>query len=306
MYQIAWIQDLPRVVGIVYWMLALGALLLVLKVVKPWWAKVIGIAIVVGLFGYGPASVLRERHKATEIRKAAWAHYQARCRSAGVKIHRRVDNVDGVFLMKVRPDKRNFENQFELDDPYGSDLGGDGYIGSFLKESHINPDTGVPSTLAARGYQYVEARDPKDGKYYRYTGAIKEVYNPPRYNIYGPPVGFYRKKFVLEKAAIPYPTARYGVTYDDISTPDDRKFWIAGSSLRVIDLQTNEVIAERRGYMIDPGQGETSGGRSPWLIAANNACPAFVEPAQRHITRGSSAQIHQTIHFVAQILQLTR
>ena len=71
------------------------------------------------------------------------------------------------------------------------------------------------------------------------------------------------------------PAPRYGIIYEDISTPEDRKFWIAGSSLKVIDTTTKEVIGERIGYMMDPGQGNKSGGRSPWFIAAHHACPAF-------------------------------
>lgn len=50
---------------------------------------------------------------------------------------------------------------------------------------------------------------------------------------------------------------------------------VEGSSLRVLDLQTNEVIAERIGYMMDWAQGSQAGGRSPWLFAADYACPSF-------------------------------
>jgi hypothetical protein len=69
--------------------------------------------------------------------------------------------------------------------------------------------------------------------------------------------------FVLDKVPRSRPHPRYGVTYDDISTREERDYWIAGSSLKVIDLQTNEVMAERIGYMMDRGQGDTeeAGGR---------------------------------------------
>jgi hypothetical protein len=71
------------------------------------------------------------------------------------------------------------------------------------------------------------------------------------------------------------PTAAYGVTWDDLSTREDRDRWIAGSSLKVIDLRTNEVIAERIGYMFDAGLGDQGGGRQPWTYARGNACPEF-------------------------------
>jgi hypothetical protein len=86
------------------------------------------------------------------------------------------------------------------------------------------------------------------------------------------------------------------VTYDDISTREERDFWIAGSSLKVIDLQTNEVIAERIGYMMDRGQGNDSGGRAPWLFAADHACPMF---APQH---GAAFQTYQTRKFVEKVL----
>ena len=100
------------------------------------------------------------------------------------------------------------------------------------------------------------------------------------------------------------PAPRYGVTYDDISTREERDYWIAGSWLKVIDLKTNEVVAERIGYMMDRGQGNTSGGRAPWLLAADNACPSFFRnpnlPPNGH---GSRAQSRQAQDFVEKTLK---
>ena len=103
--------------------------------------------------------------------------------------------------------------------------------------------------------------------------------------------------FVLDRIPAKGTTPRYGVTYDDISTREERELWIAGSSLKVIDLQTNEVIAERIGYMVDWGQGSQVGGRSPWLLAANNVCPEYP------FGRGSSSQAFQTTGFVEKVLK---
>lgn len=50
-----------------------------------------------------------------------------------------------------------------------------------------------------------------------------------------------------------------GSTFDDISTHAEREYGIAGSSLRVIDLETKEVLAERVGYMVDMAQGSRAG-----------------------------------------------
>ena len=104
--------------------------------------------------------------------------------------------------------------------------------------------------------------------------------------------------FVLDKIPASEPAPRYGVTYDDISTRTEREYWIAGSSLKVIDLKTNEVMAERIGYMMDRGQGNNSGGRAAWLLAADHACPRF--PAD---PGGQTYQTDQTRKFVEKILK---
>jgi hypothetical protein len=62
-------------------------------------------------------------------------------------------------------------------------------------------------------------------------------------------------------------------------------------------LQTNAVIAERIGYMVDRAQGSTGGFRSPWLFAADNACPLFSS------RQGASAQLLQTEEFVEKVLK---
>jgi len=108
----------------------------------------------------------------------------------------------------------------------------------------------------------------------------------------------------MERIDAPGPAPRYGITYDDISTREEREYWIAGSSLRVIDLKTQEVMAERIGYMMDRAQGSGAGGRSPWLrrspwlLAANYACPGF--GTSRH---ASVAQIGQTQLFAETVLK---
>ncbi|WP_139826214.1 hypothetical protein [Derxia lacustris] len=176
-------------------------------------------------------------------------------------------------MLKVRADKENLNRQFDLDDPYGSDVGGDGYIKVLLHNGNRDgkePPPPTPGVTQLLGYHYVETIDPKDGVRYRYTAARKavrkadinapgvqhELQRDPNYdlNIY---------QFILSREPATGPAPRYGLTFDDISTHEEREYWIAGSSLKVIDLQTNEVMAERIGYMVDPGQGYQGSPRSP-------------------------------------------
>jgi hypothetical protein len=81
--------------------------------------------------------------------------------------------------------------------------------------------------------------------------------------------------FGLQRTPIEKFSARYGITWEDISAREDREQWIAGGSIKVINLQNNELIAERVGYMMDRGLGSTAGFRSPWAYARDMACPPF-------------------------------
>ena len=69
------------------------------------------------------------------------------------------------------------------------------------------------------------------------------------------------------KEQIQQPVSRFGVGWEDISTPDDRKYWLAGSSFRVINLLDNSVVAELIGFLIEAGFGSTTGGRRPRLTS---------------------------------------
>ena len=276
-----------------------------------WLAPLLSLALLLGACASGPRAA-----QPSERQAKAMAMWQERCKAAGEKIYRTVEGVEGVYLMKLRPKGTNFGDQFKLDDPYGRDLDGDGYIETFVRDSFAkmrspNPRPEWPPRL---GYHYVEAQDPKDGQRYRYTGGMKvtgrmeasapnvqiDLKRDPNFDL-----NIYR--FVLDRVPASGKPPRYGVTYDDISTREEREYWIAGSSLKVIDLQTNEVIAERIGYMVDWAQGSQAGGRSPWLFAADNACPDFHRfPNPVVQTKGASSQSWQTLDFVEKILKPTK
>ncbi|WP_372166019.1 hypothetical protein [Xanthomonas axonopodis] len=242
-----------------------------------------------------------------ERQRIAAEMFRERCKKAGVFIHRTVEDVEGIFVMKMRPDGINYGDQYKLDDPYGRDVSGKGYVELFLKdfyEAWTKITSGQNPPTDRNGYEYVEAVDPADGVRYRYNGSVKAV---RKMKIDAPNVQLELKRnpdfdlniyaYVLDRVPAKGPAPRYGVTYDDISTKEERDYWIAGSSLKVVDLQTNEVMAERIGYMVDWAQGISLGGRSPWLLAANNACPEFAP------IHGSTVQTSQTVRFVNKSLK---
>jgi hypothetical protein len=236
-----------------------------------------------------------------ERQAKAMAMWQERCKTAGEKIHKTVEDVEGIYLMKLRPNKRNFGDQFKLDDPYTAK---DVSIEALLLNRDMSGSLSMNASFS-KGYSYVEAQDPKDGQRYRYTGGKRVVgqmdSTAPNVQIdlkRNPNFDLNIYSFVVDKVPVPGKPPRYGVTYDDISTHEEREYWIAGSSLKVIDLQTNEVIAERIGYMVDWAQGSQAGGRSPWLLAAANACPAFPKDPGGHPFTG-----YQVREFAEKVLK---
>jgi hypothetical protein len=271
--------DLFRAAGWAIWLIVIGVLFAAYKLPKTGKGKAIALVVVIGLLVLFPgrrAWELKQQGNASDNRLAkAEALFQERCKKSGEFIHKTAENVEGILLIKVRPKEDNFGEQFKMDDPYGNDWGnGEAHIKLFL---HGRNEKGFIDSKAAGGYRYVDAIDPVDGKRYRYTGGMKEVAHTSSILMGGDgKTTFKTLDFVLDKASTSAPSPRYGVTYDDISTHEDREYWIAGSSLKVIDLQTNEVMAERIGYMMDPGQGALAqGGTHPaWDRAKGHACPA--------------------------------
>jgi hypothetical protein len=232
--------------------------------------------------------------------QVAMAMFAERCKKSGEFIHRTVSGVDGIFLMKVRPSEINYGQQFAMTDPYGHDFVGEDYTESFLRGFYAQNSAGSTRPAGAApqlvGFEYVEAVRPSDGVRYRYSGRIEEPWLTNKSYLKG------YTRFVADRSTPGIPPPRYGVTYEDISTREDREYWIAGSSLKILDLTTKEVIAERVGYMVDAGQGSGAGGRSPWLFAFDHACPSF---QARSNTPGPAAPLalYQTARFVEKVLQ---
>lgn len=123
------------------------------------------------LAAWAQASLAKEDPK-SRLAKAE-AMFAERCKKAGVFIHRTAENVEGIFLMKVRT-TYNHGDQYRMDDPYGHDVSGKGYISDFLKGRNSKGDVSDQGNVSI-GYRFVEAIDEKDGKRYRYTGSRKVV-----------------------------------------------------------------------------------------------------------------------------------
>lgn len=292
-------------IGAAYWLVMLVAAGMALWLPKRWWMKGACAAAVLAAFIVPIATRVTEQRQeidAAQSRLAdAMTRFEMRCKNAGEKISRTVDGVEGVVWMRWRNETLNFAKQYELDDPYGQDCIGEGCIKELLRIGKGIKLQTANAKLHERGYLFVETRDPRDGRLYRYTGQMKPIWKPEAIEKYrretGRELGPDNYRFTLEREPIESYTARYGITWEDISTSDDRDYWIAGGSLKVVDLRSNEVVAERIGYMVDRGQGSTAGERSPWSFARDNACPALVDPA------GEPTRVGFTKRFAWLVLQ---
>lgn len=214
------------------------------------------------------------------------ALFDEKCRTvAGEKIYRKVENVEGVLLMKVRPQAGDTEwsNRDWPGAAFARETTGDGYITTFLGYEHafapaLRETTARPLSAANRGYintdrrpgglsgyRWVEVIDEKDGKRYRYTSRYDEPWKTD---------SSYSKNFVrfnLDKSPSPSTTPpRYGVTYEDHVIPEERYLGVASGTVKVLDLQTNEVLGELIRYAWSPGA-PSRVNPSPWLTAYR--CP---------------------------------
>jgi hypothetical protein len=199
--------------------------------------------------------------------KAGKAYFEEKCKTvAGEKIYRTVADVEGVLLMKVRPAR----SETELQDPkwagaaFAIEAYGDGYIKTFLgyehaagrpdgtpgqvtpdKRGYITPDKrpgGLP------GYHYVDVIDSKDGQRYRVIGTYKEITHTRSHDF----VKVKTLDYVLEKTLATAPAPHYGVTYEDHVIPAERAIGVASSTVKVVDLSTNEVLGEMIRYVYRP------------------------------------------------------
>lgn len=226
--------------------------------------------------------------------------FEEKCRTlAGTKIYKKVENVDGILLLKIRPKFTNSESvtkdRFLPYAAFIDEFGDDYYISTFLRNEvpitvkpvsssnrgHIAPLV-TPKDRRKKndhpGYKFVDYVDPADGRHYRYTESIEvtgqaDLSHPnikfilkmnPEYdiNIYSP---------VLKKKEVDAPLPRYAVTYEDHVIPEDRALGIASSTIKVIDTSTNELLAEYTNYSRGVGFDSKFSDES-WLSA--HSCPS--------------------------------
>jgi hypothetical protein len=156
---------------------------------------------------------------------------------AGEFIYKTVENVEGLYMMRMRRDPPIASNHLHaLENPYGGPEGSNepefGFVGPALYRLFESSDLSRREPNWKRQYynpSYFESPKPdsKVAQYYGYDGhdlkSMQKQYAPGRKSL-------------------------HGYTWRSISRPHDRELGIGGSELIVLDLQTNEVLAVHRGY----------------------------------------------------------
>ena len=212
----------------------------------------------------------RDQQKAAE-KEAEWrkrydpakARFDQLCQNAGEKIYRTADNVDGILLLKVRGDDEKYQSnrynplkdQMWEDAAVESELEREGYIEEFL----------FRSVGSFPKYVYVDVVQ-KDNSITRYSTYKGE------------------QDWVTDKQPNPHSRARYAVTYENDISWENRKHWIAGTTIKIIDTKTNELMAEKTMYAFVPELGYSKFEQNPNPWGRGMRCPMESEFKQRTVT----------------------
>ena len=258
MLELTGMGSVLRGMGILYWLLAIGLVAFAIWKIKTRRRKALWAAIAVAVFGFLPVKQMIEQAQRNAYAREAWAYFKKLCdEKSGEKIYRTHTGVRSVLVVKPLPPatEKDLYDQFWNGDPYSNATPWDKRGESAARR--LASDSRRPTGMQ-RGLDFAEIKyEDKDGIRYQ------RILRTPS------------KDALAKVDSIQKPVSRFAISWEDISAPDDRKYWVAGSRLRVIDLTDNSIVAERIGYMIEAGFGSTSGQRRPWLSSRgpNTTCP---------------------------------
>ena len=265
MLELTGMGSVLRGIGILYWVLAIGAVSLAIWKGKNWQRKTFWAGLAIVAFGFLPAKAMIEQVQRNAYARKAWAHFKKLCEEkSGERIYKTYTGVKSVLVIKPLPPatEKDLYDQFWYGDPY-SDATPWSRRAELAASRLAWSDGPISRTERGRGFDFVES--PATG-----TNRVIRYYYPKEARDH------------LSQFA-DRPVSSVGISWEDISTSGDRKYWVAGGRLRVIDLADNSIIAERIGYLIEPSFGSTAGGRRPWLVSRgpNTTCPRVHDYADR-------------------------
>ena len=234
-----------------------------------------GLAVAGLLYAVGQVEKMQERREA-EAEEAAWhkrydpakARFDQLCQNAGEKIYRTADNVDGILLLKVRGDDEKYQDNSY--NPLKDQMWEDAAV-----QSESRRENYIKSFLPSRSnifYSYVDVLQ-KDQSVIRYMAWSKNG------------------SWIVDKQTNPHPRARYAVTYENDISWENRKHWIAGTTIKIIDTQTNELMAEKTMYAFVPELGYSKFEQNPNPWGRGERCPDEDPYDQKAITFSSKVLI---------------
>ncbi|MBE7418538.1 MAG: hypothetical protein HS128_12480 [Ideonella sp.] len=187
---------------------------------------------------------------------------------AGEWIFKKVDNVEGLYFARPQgpPSSDMLSDPYALEMPWiqrvflltGDSLKWQGTW--FIQPPLYN-------------YRFVEQprRNTKWQKgirepYVRLFGYTREQARGPTGNL----TDHWKDKDPMQVLGIAAPTARFGYTWRGLKRPRDREHGISGGELLIYDLQSHEVLAVRRQFLI-ASRNPRGPGKAMWEVAARCA-----------------------------------
>jgi len=259
MLELTGMGSMLRGMGRLYWLLAISAVALAIWKGKTRQRKALWAAIAVAVFGFLPVKQMIEEAQRNAYAREAWAYFKKLCdEKSGEKIYKTHTGVKSVLVVKPLPPatEKDLYDQFWYGDPYSNAT-----PWNERGEQVAIRMTGIfkSTTGEQTGLEFVEMPSDEKGNYF---------YRIRRLDRYP-----FQARSGSENSI-----SRFAVSWEDVSTPQDRKFWVAASRLRVVDRTDNSVVAERNGYFIEAGFGSTAGGRRPWLTSRgpSTTCPPLI------------------------------
>lgn len=262
MLEFTGVASVLRGISVLYWLIAAAALIAVFWRIKSWRGKTIGAIAVVAVFGFMPVKGYLEAQKRHAYAREAWAYFKKLCdEKSGQKIYKTFTGVKSVLIVKPLPPatEKDLYDQYWYGDPYSNATPMSDRAGSVAETLISRLRLTTLSKGGQPGFEFVE---------------LKRIENDvERFQRLAPLPNYPHST----KTEIDKPVSRFGVTWEDISAPEDRKHWVAGSRLRIIDLTNNSVVGERIGFFIEAGFGSGAGNRRPWLTSRgpSTTCPSL-------------------------------
>lgn len=157
---------------------------------------------------------------------------------AGEYIYKTVDKVEGIYQMRPMPKR----SEALMKDRYGFEDPADWTY-------QFNPPEDFLELPGFSFYESMQSPEQIADATWRKDWLI-ETQDNPRGNNYWHYYNYIQDKQPLKVKSIIEPTARYAYTWRGQSSPQDRRYGIAGGEMFVIDRQANEVLAYRRSFAI--------------------------------------------------------